>query len=70
MKYERGSNGPSRKHYLKKPSLIKVKNKLQLHNIRNTPQEVFLGKGVLKKCSKFTGEHPCRSGFFSMGVLQ
>ena len=21
----------------------------------------FLGKGVLKKCSKFTGEHPCRS---------
>ena len=23
--------------------------------------EVFLGKGVLKKCSKFTGEHPCRS---------
>ena len=23
--------------------------------------EVFLGKGVLKICSKFTGEHPCRS---------
>ena len=22
---------------------------------------VFLGKGVLKICSKFTGEHPCRS---------
>ena len=22
--------------------------------------EVFLGKGVLKICSKFTGEHPCR----------
>ena len=22
---------------------------------------VFLGKGVLKTCSKFTGEHPCRS---------
>ena len=21
--------------------------------------EVFLGKGVLKICSKFTGEHPC-----------
>ena len=23
--------------------------------------EVFLRKGVLKMCSKFTGEHPCRS---------
>ena len=22
---------------------------------------VFLGKGVLKICNKFTGEHPCRS---------
>ena len=25
------------------------------------PIQVFLGKGVLKICSKFTGEHPCRS---------
>ena len=23
---------------------------------------MFLKKGVLKICSKFTGEHPCRSG--------
>ena len=23
--------------------------------------EVFLGKGVLKICSKFTGEHPCKA---------
>ena len=23
------------------------------------PPEVFLGKGVLKICIKFTGEHPC-----------
>ena len=23
--------------------------------------KVFLGKGILKICSKFTGEHPCRS---------
>ena len=23
------------------------------------PLEVFLGKSVLKICSKFTGEHPC-----------
>ena len=28
---------------------------------RNSRPEVFLGKGVLKICSKFTGEHPCRS---------
>ena len=28
---------------------------------RSSRSEVFLGKGVLKICSKFTGEHPCRS---------
>ena len=28
---------------------------------RSSHPEVFLGKGVLKTCSKFTGEHPCRS---------
>ena len=22
---------------------------------------MFLGKGILKKCSKYTGDHPCRS---------
>ena len=26
-----------------------------------SPPEVFLGKDVLEICSKFTGEHPCRS---------
>ena len=26
---------------------------------RNSPPEVFFEKGVLKTCSKFTGEHPC-----------
>ena len=30
--------------------------------VRSSHPEVFLGKGVLKICSKFTGEHPCRSG--------
>ena len=29
--------------------------------IRSSHPEVFLGKGALKICSKFTGEHPCRS---------
>ena len=28
---------------------------------RSSRPEVFLGKGGLKICSKFTGEHPCRS---------
>ena len=28
---------------------------------RSSHPEVFLGKGALKICSKFTGEHPCRS---------
>ena len=28
---------------------------------RCSPPEVFLGKRVLKICSKFTGEHSCRS---------
>ena len=28
---------------------------------RSSHPEVFLGKDVLKICSKFTGEHPCRS---------
>ena len=28
---------------------------------RSSPLEVFLGKGVLKICSKFKGEHPCWS---------
>ena len=30
-------------------------------NNRNSPPEMFLGKDVLKICSKFTGEHSCRS---------
>ena len=29
--------------------------------IRSSRPEVFLEKDVLKICSKFTGEHPCRS---------
>ena len=29
--------------------------------VRSSQAEVFLGKVVLKICSKFTGEHPCRS---------
>ena len=28
---------------------------------RSSRPEVFLGKGALKICSKFTGEHSCRN---------
>ena len=28
---------------------------------RSSHPEVFIGRGVLKICSKFTGEHPCLS---------
>ena len=33
-----------------------------LLNYRSSHPEVFLRKGVLEICSKFTGEHPCRGG--------
>ena len=39
---------------------IKDLNKLKTYNKSNRP-EVFLGKGVLKIYSKFTGEHSCQS---------
>ena len=32
---------------------------LQKSLSKSSHPEVFLGKGVLKICSKFTGEHPC-----------
>ena len=31
------------------------------NNSRSSHPEVFLGKCVLRICSKFTGKHPCRS---------
>ena len=34
---------------------------MTLQNFRSSRSEVFLVKGVLKTCSKFTGEHLCRS---------
>ena len=34
--------------------------KLHFHFFRSSLPEVFLGKSLLKICSKFTGEHPCR----------
>ena len=37
--------------------------------IRSSHREVFLRKGVLKICSKFTAEHPCWKSYFGMGIL-
>ena len=39
-------------------------------NFRSSRSELFLGKGVLKICSQFTGEHRCRSAssHFEVGV--
>ena len=34
---------------------------VDVEKYRSSHPEVFLGNGVLKICSKFTGEHPCRS---------
>ena len=40
-------------------NLGKILSKLTA--FRSSSPEVFLGKGVLKICSRFTGEHPCQS---------
>ena len=32
-----------------------------IHFSKSSDPEVFLRRGVLKICNKFTGEHPCRS---------
>ena len=29
---------------------------------------MFLGKSVLKMCSKFTAEHPCQSNFIKIAL--
>ena len=38
-----------------------VRNHSGRHFSKSRRPEVFLGKGAPKICSKFTGEHPCRS---------
>ena len=39
----------------------KVTNSLIPTTFRSSGPQVFLRKGVLKICNKYTGEHPCRS---------
>ena len=41
--------------------MIDISCKDLLTKYRSNHPEVFLGKGVLKICRKFTVEHPCRS---------
>ena len=38
------------------------------HPFRSSRPEMFLRKGVLKICSKFPGEHPCRSNFIEVAL--
>ena len=40
---------------------FKPLSELYQRKYRRIPPEVFLWKGALKICSKFTGKHPCRS---------
>ena len=42
-------------------SVTNLKNKVNVLKYRTSFLDVFVGKGVLKICSKFTGEHPCQS---------
>ena len=43
---------------------IKISHLIKFVEFRSSRREVFLKKGVLKICSKSTGEHPCRSEIF------
>ena len=60
-----------------KPLLRWVFPKQYRRQYRNSPSKVFLGKGVLKVWSNFTGEHPCQSAIsitllkshFGMSIL-
>ena len=38
--------------------------------LQKQPSELFLGKGVLKICCKFTGEHPCHSAILIMQLYR
>ena len=54
--------------------LIQIIDQIIVVMTISSPPDMFLRKGVLKICSKFTGEHPCRNvisikSYFGMGVL-
>ena len=39
---------------------IRIEYRISSVNLRSRHTDVFLGKGVLKRCSQLTGEHPCQ----------
>ena len=43
--------------------VAKLKPRLSylLFLVKSSPPQVYLEKGALKICSKFTGDHPCQS---------
>ena len=42
-------------------SMLCIKSESFIFNSRSSHPEMFLRKGVLKICNKFTGEYPCQS---------
>ena len=64
MSRKNNNPGQSIRNKGKKSSEIGQKKK----TLRNSRPEVLLRKVVLKICSKFTGEHPCR-GVISIKLL-
>ena len=53
---------------MRKRRMLFQESAYKIASNRSSHPEVFLGKGVLKICSKFTGEHPCQSAI-SMKLL-
>ena len=47
--------------YLTQHHLLAPTSTSRSYQSRSSHSAVFLRKGVLKVCSKFTGEHPCQS---------
>ena len=45
--------------------IVQLDSALNIACIRSSrPEEVFLGKCILKMCNKFTGEHMCRNAIY------
>ena len=50
---------PTLKMFLSVEITLEATTRTISQNLGSCPTEVFLRKGVLKICSKFTGEHAC-----------
>ena len=58
---EKENSEIKKKKYKQKEKWTKIKHSYNMTDYRRSPPKVFLGNGVLKICSKLTGEHPCES---------